>query len=111
MTSINRPGLFAQMGPVFTAALGNVDVTLVVDGVQASAPVRGILRQMRSMDMLPEDTAMIEGVTHTLSMTAAAAGALESDRDDVIIGGVTYQVRALTDDGRAMVTLYLTGDI
>ncbi|MGJ8570431.1 MAG: head-tail joining protein [Hoeflea sp.] len=112
MTSIiDRPGLFAAMGTAFTSAFGNVDVTLTIDGVVQEAAVRGILRQVREIDLMPEGGATIEGVTHSLALDAVASAGLRSDRDRVTIGAITYAVRALADDGRAMATLLLTGDI
>lgn len=99
------------MGPAFTSVFGNVDVTLIVDGETASASIRGILRQLREIDLMAEGGASVEGVTHTLALDAVAAANLQSDRDSVIINSVTYAVRSLADDGRAMVTLLLTGDI
>lgn len=112
MTSIiDRPGLFAAMAPAFTSAFGNVDVTLTIDGEVQAATVRGILRQVRGTDLMPEGGAVIEGVTHSLSLDAVASAGLRSDRDSIAIGGTSYAVRGLTDDGRAMVTLLLTGEI
>lgn len=112
MTSIiDRPALFAAMGPAFTSAFGNVDVTLVIDGVAQASAIRGILRQVREIDLLPEGGGSVEGVTHTLALDAVAAAGLQSDRDSAIINSVTYAVRSVADDGRAMVTLLLTGDI
>lgn len=112
MTSIiERPGLFAAMGPAFTSAFGNVDVTLTIEGVEREDTVRGILRQVREIDLMPEGGASIEGVTHTLALDAVASAGLRSGRDSVTISAVTYAVRGLTDDGRAMATLMLTGDI
>lgn len=111
MTSITaRPPLFASLGPAFTAAFGNADVTLTIDGVAQTA-VRGILRQVREIDLATEGLAQIEGVTHQLNLDAAASAAVESDRDTAEIGGVTYAIRAVADDGRAMLTLLLQGDI
>lgn len=112
MTSISdRPALFAAMGPAFTSVFGNVDVTLIIEGVAQATPVRGILRQIREIDLMGEGGVSIEGVTHTLSLDAVATAGLQSDRDSLIINSVTYEVRSLADDGRAMVTLLLTGDI
>lgn len=112
MTSITaRPALFAPMAEAFTGVFGNVDVTLVIDGVTAASPVRGILRQVREIDLVTESGVSVEGVTHRLDLSASDAAGLESDRDSVVIGGETYEIRALTDDGRAMINLFLRGDV
>lgn len=94
----------------FTSAFGNVDVTPVVDGVEQT-PVRGILRQAREMDLMDEVGPAIEGVTHRLSIAAEAAAGLKTGRDSVLIVGTSYDIRARSDDGRAMARLYLKGDI
>ena len=98
------------MSGAFTAALGNVDVIPIVDGVD-QATVRGILRQVREIDLVEEAAQAVEGVTHKLSISAEAADELKTGRDSVRIGGTEYAVRARGEDGRAMARLYLTGDI
>ena len=108
---INRPGLFAAMGPAFTSAFGNVDVTLTIDDEVQPNTARGILRQSREIDLMPESFTSVEGMTHTLSLSASDADGLQQDRDSVTIEAVTYAVRAVADDGRAMVIVALTGDI
>ena len=110
MPDINRPAVFSGMAGAFTTTLGNVDVTPVVDGVDQAA-VRGILRQRREIDLVEEAGAMVEGVTHVLSLAADAAELLVTDRDSVRIEATTYLVRSRSDDGRAMARLFLKGDI
>ena len=108
--AIHRPALFGALGDDFSDAFGNVDVTPVVGGVGRSV-VRGILRQVREMDLIDDRGVAVEGVTHSLALAAAAAGALVSGRDSVVIDAVSYPVRGKRDDGRAMITLFLKGDV
>lgn len=107
---IHRPTLFGALGDDFSDTFGNVDVTPVVGGVGQSV-VRGILRQVREMDLIDDRGVAVEGVTHSLALAAAAGEMLVSGRDSVVIDGVIYPVRTKLDDGRAMIKLYLKGDV
>lgn len=107
---IGRPSAFSAMGGAFTGAFGNVDVTPIVDG-EDQATVRGILRQVRETDLMEETGHAVEGVTHRLSLAAEDAATLVSGTDRMRIGGVTYDIRSVADDGRAMTKFLLSGDI
>ncbi|MGV0817124.1 head-tail joining protein [Martelella sp. AMO21009] len=112
MPAINRPPQFSNMGAGFVSAFGNVDCVFTVDGVDQSASVRGILRQKRELEIAGEfGDQDVEAVTHVLSVAAVGLEALEAQRDSVTIAGTTYDIKNQMDDGRAMLKLYLTGDI
>lgn len=113
MTAIQaRPGLFSGLAADFLGDLANVDVTFTIDGNLQPGSARGILRQARETDLADQGYGVaIEGITHRLSLAASDAEALQSGRDRVTIAGTTYTVRAIADDGRAMVKLLLGGDV
>lgn len=109
---IERPAIFAGMGDAFAGTFGNVDCRFTIGGVQRSDSVRGILRQKRELELGDAFGRQdVEAVTHVLSVPATGLDDLESERDTVIIDRTTYGIRNLTDDGRAMLKLWLKGDI
>ncbi|AJY47045.1 head-tail joining protein [Martelella endophytica] len=109
---IERPAIFAAMGDAFAGTFGNVDCRFTIDGVALSDPVRGILRQKRELELADEFGRQdVEAVTHVLSVPATGLEELESERDTVNIDGTFYGIRNLSDDGRAMLKLWLKGDI
>lgn len=105
-----RPEIFARMGPKFARSFGNVDAVLTIAGV-ARPKVRGALRVWREVDLVEEVSQAVEGSTHVLSIAATDAPGLESQRDTVTIDGVTYPIINVEDDARAMLKLFLSGDI
>ncbi|TCT34704.1 head-tail joining protein [Martelella mediterranea] len=109
---INRPAVFAGMGPAFAAALGNVDCRFTIDGVLQPETSRGILRQKRELEFADEYGRQdVEAVTHVLSVPATGLEKLESERDQVEIDDASFDIRNITDDGRAMLKIWLRGDI
>ena len=109
---INRPAAFSGMGSAFAGAFGNVDCRFTIDGVSLQDTVRGILRQKRELGLADEYGRQdVEAVTHVLSVPATDLEALESERDQVEIEGTIYGIRNVTDDGRAMMKIWLRGDI
>ena len=109
---INRPAAFCGMGPAFAATFGNVDCRFTVDGEVQPETCRGILRQKRELELADEYGRQdVEAVTHVLSVPATGLEALESERDQVEIDGEAYAIHNLTDDGRAMLKIWLRGDI
>lgn len=116
-----RPSFFEEMGSQFADAFGNCDAVFTVNGL-ALAPVRGILRRWREIDQMEEASQTVEGTTHLLSVAAVSVPGLASQRDSVTIYmtddngvrldvGLTFQVKNHTDDARAMLRIYLSGDI
>jgi hypothetical protein len=105
-----RPSLFEGMGADFADAFGNVDAILTIAGV-VRPKVRGGLRVWREVDLVEEVSQAVEGTTHVLSIAATDAPGLESQRDTVTIDGVTYPIINVEDDARAMLKLFLSGDI
>lgn len=105
-----RPEIFARMGPKFARAFGNVDAVLTIAGV-ARPKVRGVFRIWREVELAEEMSQAVEGTTHVLSIAATDAPGLESQRDTVTIDGVTYPIINVEDDARAMLKLFLSGDI
>lgn len=105
-----RPEIFARMGPKFARAFGNVDAVFTIGGV-VRPKVRGVLRVWREVDLVEEVSQAVEGTTHFLSIAATDAPGLESQRDTVTIDGVTYPIINVEDDARAMLKLFLSGDI
>lgn len=105
-----RPEIFARMGPKFARAFGNVDAVFTIEGV-VRPKVRGVLRVWREVDLVEEVSQAVEGTTHLLSIAATDAPGLESQRDTVTIDGVTYPIINVEDDARAMLKLFLSGDI
>lgn len=116
-----RPAIFERMGPQFVRFLGNADCEFTIGGVMRPS-VRGILRQWRDIDMVEDFSQAVEGTTHLLSVAASDIPGLASQRDRVAIfltdpsgkridAGNTFEVKNHTDDGRAMLKIYLKGDI
>lgn len=116
-----RPAVFERMGPQFVRSLGNVDCEFTIGGVLMPS-VRGILRQWRDVDLAEDLSQAVEGTTHLLSVATSNTVGLVSQRDSVTIfmtapdgrrldAGTFYEVRNHTDDGRAMLKIYLKGDI
>ncbi|MET3602175.1 head-tail joining protein [Martelella mangrovi] len=109
---IERPAIFAGMGEAFAGTFGNVDCLFTVDGIALPDPVRGILRQKRELELADAFGRQdVEAVTHVLSVPATGLEDLESERDTVTIGGTVYDICNVTDDGRAMLKVWLRGDI
>jgi len=109
---IHRPAVFAGMGPAFAGAFGNVDCRFTIDGLMQPETCRGLLRQKRELELADEYGRQdVEAVTHVLSVPATGLEDLESERDQVEIDGKAYAIRNLTDDGRAMLKIWLRGDI
>lgn len=116
-----RPAIFERMGAEFSRALGNVDCEFIIAGV-AQTSVRGILRQWRDIDLSEELSQSVEGTTHLLSVASSSTPGLVSQRDKVTIfkldpignrvdDGQLFEIRNHADDGRAMLKIYLKGDI
>ncbi len=116
-----RPALFERMGAAFARSFGNVDCVFTIDGAER-ASVRGILRQWRDIDLGDELAQPVEGTTHLLSVASSEVPGLVSQRDSVTIfatdstgkridNGIPFDVKNHEDDGRAMLKIYLTGDI
>jgi len=116
-----RPAIFEEMGSQFADAFGNCDCLFEVNGV-ALIPVRGILRRWRDVDQSEESGQSAEGTTHSLSVAAVSVPGLVSQRDSVTIfmtddagvridAGTLYEIKNHADDARAMLRIYLSGDI
>ncbi|AMM84247.1 hypothetical protein [Martelella sp. AD-3] len=109
---IERPAIFAGMGEAFAGTFGNVDCRFTIAGVVLADPVRGILRQKRELELADEFGRQdVEAITHVLSVPAAGLEELEGERDSVTIDGTAYGIRNVTDDGRAILKVWLRGDI
>lgn len=109
---IERPAIFAGMGEAFAGTFGNVDCRFTIDGAVQPEPVRGILRQKRELELADEFGRQdVEAITHVLSVPASGLEELEGERDSVTIDGTAYGIRNVTDDGRAMLKIWLRGDI
>ncbi|AMM84827.1 hypothetical protein [Martelella sp. AD-3] len=109
---IDRPAIFAGMGEAFAGTFGNVDCRFTIAGVGLPDPVRGILRQKRELELADEFGRQdVEAITHVLSVPVSGLEELEGERDSVAIDGTTYGIRNVTDDGRAMLKIWLRGDI
>jgi hypothetical protein len=106
-----RPALFSPLGDAFAQAFGNVDCLFTINGVAQASTVRGILRQTRAVDLGQDEGQAVEGTRHTLKVAASSVPGLTSDRDSVAIGGITYPVGNIEDDGRSMLRIVLDGDI
>lgn len=116
-----RPSLFEEMGSQFAEAFGNCDCIFEVNGV-ALVSVRGILRKWRELGQSEEGGQDVEGTTHSLSVAAVSVPGLVSQRDSVTIfltddagiridSGTLFQIKNHADDARAMLRIYLAGDI
>ena len=107
--------------PEFVRAFGNAEAVFTVDGSDRP-PVRCILRQWRDTDLAEDMGQAVEGTTHLLSVAAAQVPNLVSQRDSVTVfvtdrngaridDGTHYEIKTHEDDGRAMLRIFLTGDI
>lgn len=116
-----RPAVFERMGESFSRAFGNVDAVFTIDG-EVRPAVRAILRQWRDVEESEELGQSVEGTTHLLSVASSMVPGLVSQRDSVSIfvtdragnrvdDGAEFAVKNHADDGRAMLKIYLTGDI
>ncbi|MDX3929220.1 MAG: hypothetical protein QHC90_25890 [Shinella sp.] len=116
-----RPPLFSDLGEEFAGAFGNVDAQFTIAGVLLPR-VRAILRQWRELDLGEEQGQAVEGTTHLLSVAADMVPGLVSQRDSVTIFALdaegfptgistTFEIKNHSDDARAMVRIYLSGDI
>ena len=105
-----RPTRFAKMGSAFSRAFGNATAVFMVDGVVTS-PVTLILRNGRSLDLADQNDQDIEARTYSLAVAASDVPGLTSQRDTMVFDGVTYAIRNIEDDARAMLRIYVTGDI
>lgn len=116
-----RPSIFEALGPQFADAFGNCDAVFTVNGVALPA-ARGILRQWRDVNQMEEAGQDVEGTTHLLSVAAMSVTGLTSQRDSVTIfmtsetgarldQGRTFEVKNHSDDARAMLRIYLSGDL
>lgn len=98
------------MGPAFSRAFGNTTAVFSINGVSTSA-VPIILRNGRSLDESEQHDQGVEAKTYSLAVAASDVPGLASLRDSMIFEGVTYAITNHDDDGRAMLRLYVTGDI
>lgn len=111
-----RPALFAALGPDFVGAFGNATCIFTIDGV-AGQPVRAIVRQERELGLGEDSGQSVEGTRHRMSIPPASCPGLASERDSVAItadgevSSVTFGIGNIMDDGRAMLTIVLDGDI
>lgn len=116
-----RPAIFEEIGSQFADALGNCDCVFTVGGL-ALIPCRGILRRFRDIEQSEEAGQDVEGTTHSLSVAAVSVPGLVSQRDTVTVyvtddAGVRtgevmlFTIKNHTDDARAMLRIYLAGDI
>lgn len=116
-----RPSIFEEMGSQFADAFGNCDCIFTINGA-AVAPVRGILRLWRDVEQSEEGGQSVEGTTHSLAVAASSVPGLVSQRDSVVIfmtddvgvrldAGRPFEIRNHADDARAMLRIYLAGDI
>jgi len=111
-----RPALFTELGSRFVTAFGNATCVFTIGGV-AGAPVRAIVRQERVADLGGDGGQRVEGTRHRLSVPPSSCPGLTSDRDSVSVtaDGETvasfFGIGNIEDDGRAMLTIVLDGDI
>jgi len=116
-----RSPIFERMGESFDRAFGNADAVFTINGV-ALAPVRVIFRQWREVDEGEEQGQSVEGTTHLLAVAHSKVPGLQSQRDSVTVHeldalgsptgvSATYQIKNHSDDARAMLRIYLSGDI
>jgi hypothetical protein len=116
-----RPAIFEEMGPQFAETFGNCDAVFTIAGAIMPA-VSGILRRWRDLDEAEEGGQSVEGTTHLLSVAAASVPGLASQRDSVTVHeldalgsrtgvSASYQIKNHSDDARAMLRIYLSGDI
>lgn len=107
---IDRPERFARMGAAFGRAFGNADGIFTIAGA-TGGPVRIVARKIRETNLAEESDQGVEGVIDSVSVAADAVPGLTSQRDTVEIGGVSYPIRNIADDGRAMLKLLLQGNL
>lgn len=116
-----RSAIFERMGEAFDRAFGNVDAVFTINGIERPA-VRAILRKWRDVEEGEEQGQAVEGTTHLLAVAHSKVQDLVSQRDSVTIfeldvlerriePGQIFAIRNHADDARAMLRIYLSGDI
>lgn len=102
--------MFADMGGAFADAFGNADAVFTIDGVNTPS-TRIILRVGIATDEVEEQGHGVEAVNYSLCVPASSVPGLTSQRDSVTYNGITYPIINHTDDARAMLRLFVEGDL
>jgi hypothetical protein len=97
--------LFDNLGTIFTGVFGD-GAEYTIETAGGARVVTGIFREQDQILLPGEEFEGIVTTTPTLRIDRADADGI-ADGDRVTIDGVPYEIRAVLDDGRAMVTLRL----
>lgn len=99
-----KPALFERLGDDFTRAFGN---SVLLSGSFGSRTITAIFREYRERDVLEGDFAGVE--TPRFVLKGRACDLADIVQNDVVsLATKDYRVTSVTDDGRAMRTLFLT---